>query len=94
MGSGGHDETATGDTLAPPSRHDLSPLPAVYLMAPNPPEFIHAANAEQVTRTMIETLQKWMVFLLGILRLGLTALMISGIVTYRLAAPDNLKRAE
>ena len=63
-------------------------------MAPNPPEFIHAADAEQVTRTLIETIQKWMVCCLCILTLGLCALMISGIISYRLAVPDNLKRAE
>ena len=90
---GGHDETATGD-LALPSRHNISQLPAVYFMAPNPLDFTHAADAELVTRTFIETIQKWMVFCLGTLTLGLCALMISGIISYRLAVPDNMKRAE
>ena len=93
VGSGDHDEIGTGDTLAPPSRPTVSALPAIYLMAPNP-EATHTADAEQVTRTMIETIQKWMVLSLGILTVGLTALMISGLVTYNLSSPDSMKRPE
>ena len=76
-----------------PTRQEVTPLPPIHLMAPHP-DPSQLADAQQVTRSLVELLQKWLVVCLGLLTVGLIALMISGMMTYRLAAPDQVKRPE